>query len=523
MSGRVTPDALVEACDTRLRPLETAANQAWWDANVEASEETQRRRAEADVAISDALADPATFDAIRAARTEQGVDAVTARALAVLEHEHLPHQVDPELRRRIIDGQSSIESRFARHRGTIDGVSVDDNAILAVLRTSDDTAHRKAAWEASKTVGAEIAPDVRELARLRNEAARRLGHRDHFAMALATTEYDEKRLFATLDEVDAITREPFAVMKGELDELLAGRFGVATDDLRPWHYDDPFFQDVPQAAGLDLDPYLRDASLDELTLRTFDGMGLDVRNVLDRSDLVPRDRKVQHAFCIDVDRDGDVRVLSNNVPGARWAETMLHEFGHAVYFEGVDRELPWLLRTMHLCLTEGIAMRCGRMVHEPDWLCQVARLPEATVEELAPRLRAARRAALLIFARWVLVMTHFERGLYANPDGPHDKRWWDLVERFQLVRRPDGRDAPDWAAKIHVTVAPVYYHNYLFGELIASQLAATVGSLVNRKDAGTFLAERVFAPGASLRWDHLIERATGTPLSPAALADEIAH
>jgi peptidyl-dipeptidase A len=523
MSGRVTPHALVEACDARLRPLETAANHAWWNANVEASEETQRRRADADIAMSDALADADTFAAIRAARSEKQLDAVTARALAVLEQVHLPHQVDPELRRRIIDAQSSIESRFARHRGTIDGDPVDDNTILAVLRTSRDTAQRKAAWEASKTVGAEIASDVRELVRLRNDAARRLGFRDHFAMALATTEYDEKRLFATLEEVDVITREPFLVMKGELDDLLAAHFGVAKDELRPWHYDDPFFQDVPQAAGVDLDPYLADASLDELTLRTFDGMGLDVRGVLGRSDLAPRDRKIQHAFCIDVDRAGDVRVLSNNVPGARWAETMLHEFGHAVYFDGVDRELPWLLRTMHLCLTEGIAMRCGRMVHEPEWLREVARLPEATVEELAPRLHATRRAALLIFARWVLVMTHFERGLYANPDGPHDAHWWDLVERFQLLRRPDDRNAPDWAAKIHVTVAPVYYHNYLFGELIASQLTATVGRLVNRTDAGTFLSQRVFAPGASLRWDHLIERATGTPLTPAALARDLAR
>ncbi len=269
---------------------------------------------------------------------------------------------------------------------------------------------------------------------------------------------------------------------------------------------------------------MRDAGrLEDLTIRTFDGVGLDVRDVIERSDLAPRERKNQHAFCIDIDRDGDVRVLSNNVPGARWAETMLHEFGHAVYFAGVGRDLPWLLRTMHLCLTEGVAMRCGRMVNEPQWLKSVAALPDTTLDALAPRLRAARHAALLIFARWVLVMTHFERGLYANPDGAHDTHWWDLVERFQLQRRPDRRHAPDWAAKIHVTVAPVYYHNYLFGELIASQLTATIGSLVDQREAGRFLAERVFAPGASLRWDHLIERATGTRLTPAVLARDLAR
>ena len=92
-------------------------------------------------------------------------------------------------------------------------------------------------------------------------------------------------------------------------------------------------------------------------------------------------------------------------------------------------------------------------------------------------------------------MTHFERGLYAQPDADHDDRWWDLVERFQLVRRPDGRHAPDWAAKIHIAAAPVYYHNYLFGEMIASQLAASLGGLVDDPGAGRALETRVFAPG----------------------------
>ena len=82
-------------------------------------------------------------------------------------------------------------------------------------------------------------------------------------MALATTDFDEQRLFATLDEVDDITREPFRAMKAELDD-------APRDPLRrrrrtscgPWHYDDPVLPGRPQAAGVDLDPYLADASLD---------------------------------------------------------------------------------------------------------------------------------------------------------------------------------------------------------------------------------------------------------------------
>ena len=122
-------------------------------------------------------------------------------------------------------------------------------------------------------------------------------------------------------------------------------------------------------------------------------------------------------------------------------------------------------------------------------------------------------------------MTNFERALYADPDADLDARWWELVERHQLVTRPDGRRAPDWAAKIHLAAAPVYYQNYLYGELFASQLDATLrsraGGLVDRPAAGALLRDDVFAPGASLRWDALVERATGEPLTAKYLARQL--
>ena len=92
----------------------------------------------------------------------------------------------------------------------------------------------------------------------------------------------------------------------------------------------------------------------------------------------------------------------------------------------------------------------------------------------------------LIFARWAMVMYNFEKELYANPDQDLNKLWWDTVEEYQLVKRPAGRNAPDWAAKIHFSIAPCYYHNYMLGELLASQLnhymALTVLGLDSGKD-----------------------------------------
>jgi peptidyl-dipeptidase A len=129
---------------------------------------------------------------------------------------------------------------------------------------------------------------------------------------------------------------------------------------------------------------------------------------------------------------------------------------------------------------------------------------------------------MLLLVRWVQVMTRFERELYREPVRDVAELgciWWDLVERHQLMNRPPGDRPTDWATKIHLALAPVYYQNYLLGELTASQVEhaltqATSRPLTGNRDAARFLRERYFRPGASVRWDALIESATGSPLAP---------
>ena len=95
-----------------------------------------------------------------------------------------------------------------------------------------------------------------------------------------------------------------------------------------------------------------------------------------------------------------------------------------------------------------------------------------------------------------------------------------------MVTPPPERAAPDWAAKIHTAVAPVYYQNYLLGELLASQIRQTcereTGGLVGNREAGRLLAEKIFHRGASLRWDAIVEEATGGSLSAEAFSRSVA-
>jgi peptidyl-dipeptidase A len=140
-----------------------------------------------------------------------------------------------------------------------------------------------------------------------------------------------------------------------------------------------------------------------------------------------------------------------------------------------------------------------------------------------------RRYQLLIFSRWCQVMLRFEKELYANPNQDLNKLWWDLVERYQMLKRPEGRNAPDYASKIHIVVAPAYYHNYMMGQLFASQVHRTIARRVLKSDpdealyvghtsVGEFMKKRVFAPAKTMPWNALTKFATGEELNPKAFA-----
>jgi peptidyl-dipeptidase A len=201
-------------------------------------------------------------------------------------------------------------------------------------------------------------------------------------------------------------------------------------------------------------------------------------------------------------------VLMNLTPTVRWLETTLHELGHAIYELALDPDLPWLVRQpAHILATEAIAMLHGRRARDAAFLERYAGVPAAIAGD--PVNAATQRRALLVLAQWVQVMTRFERAFYADPDGDLDAIWWELVERHQGIPRPAAPLADAWASKIHLAVAPCYYHNYLLGEILASQIEAWTAS-------GPEVAERLLRPGASVRWDRLVAQATGAPLGIAA-------
>src|SRR5437868_1931452 len=204
----------------------------------------------------------------------------------------------------------------------------------------------------------------------RNQTATALGFKNFHALQLFLNEQDGEALIKLFDDLDALTREPFRAAKAEIDAKLSADYGVPVAQLRPWHYHDPFFQESPAVFAANLDAPFARADLLDICRRFYASIGLPIDDVIARSDLYEKPGKSPHAFCTDIDRAGDVRVLANIVPNEYWMGTMLHELGHSVYSsKNIPATQPYVLRCeAHILTTEGVAMMFERFSKQRPFL-----------------------------------------------------------------------------------------------------------------------------------------------------------
>jgi len=516
-----------------IRPLEIALNLTWWNANTSGKDEDFAAKVEAQNKYDAALANSERFAELKKLKEARLSDPLLARQIDVLYRIYLEKQVPPELLNRITAKANEIEQAFNVYRAKLNGKEIPDSEVRKILKESKDSAERQQVWESSKGVGAKVEADLRQLVEYRNEAAKKLGFKDFHAMRLFLSEQDQAQVLALFDQLDELTREPFRQAKADIDAKLSKYLGIPIDELYPWHYQDPFFQEAPAVSDVSLDKAFAKADILAICRKFYSGIGLPIEDVIERSDLYERPGKSPHAFCTDIDREGDVRVLANIVPNEYWMGTMLHELGHSVYSsKNIPQSVPYVVRTdAHILCTEGVAMMFERFSKSGEWLTEMG----VAVEDPKAYSEAGaimRRNQLLIFSRWCQVMLRFEQQMYADPSQNLNDLWWNLVEKYQMVKRPKGRDLPDYAAKIHVVSAPAYYHNYMMGQLFACQVHESIAKNIlkskdvpnafytDNKDVGRYMIEKVFTPGATLSWNELTKHATGADLNAKAFAAE---
>ncbi len=513
--------------ETKVIPLSRESNLIYFKATTTGKNELYQKMEELNIELSKIFTNKEDFQKLKKTRESGAVtDPILKRQLDILYNLYLAKQIDQEKLEKMIQLETGLEKKFSTYRAEFNNKKYTDNEIEHILKNSSDSKLLEKAWKASKQVGKAVESDVLQLVAMRNETAKQLGFSNYHEMQLRLSEQDPQQIEQLFDELDDLTRDTFTELKSDIDNFLTKRYGIKKTDLMPWHYQNRFFQEVVKIYTVDLDQFYKDQDLVQLTEEFYKGINLPVDDVIGKSDLFEREGKYQHAYCTDIDREGDVRVVCNVQPTHRWMSTMLHEYGHAVYSKYHDRELPWLLRNVaHPFTTEAIAILFEKFAANPEWIKIMVKVSPKDLDKVAEDCFKSTRLETLVFSRWSQVMYRFEKNLYENPEQDLNKLWWDLVEKYQIINRPPKRNEPDWASKIHLALYPVYYHNYLMGALLASQFYYYIvknilqennlkqQTFIGRGKVGDYLVNKVFKPGIQYNWNDMIEMATGEKLT----------
>jgi peptidyl-dipeptidase A len=524
-----------DSLDSKVRAVDTVTNLAYWNASIVSNPDNWKVYENAMVEVNKLLSNKDDFARLKKYK-ESGMiqDELVKRRLDVTYNMFLSKQLDTALLNQITKMEAAIENKYSQFRAEVKGKKLSDNEVEEVLKTSKDSKELEEVWLAHKQIGPVVEKDILALVNKRNEAAKKLGFNNYHEMSLKLSEQDPQEILKLFDELDNLTRGAFTNLKKEIDETLAKQYKIKPEDMMPWHYQNRYFQEAPKIYEVDLDPYYKDKDLVKITTDYYHGLGLEIEDMVKNSDLFEKPNKNQHAYCIDIDRvKQDVRVLCNVKPNNDWMSTLLHEYGHAVYEKYLDDQIPWVLKSpAHTFTTEAIAMIFGRFSKNSVWMQDMIGITKEESDKIAVTNAKILRLEQLVFSRWAQVMYRFEKSMYENPNQDLNKLWWDLVEKYQMIKRPAGRNNPDWATKIHIATSPCYYHNYLLGELLASQLynhintkilknpEGTTVSFVGKKEVGKYLIDNVFMPGSRYLWNDMIEKATGEKLTPKYYAKQ---
>ena len=446
---------------------------------------------------SELLSDPKTFDRLKAWRGKVA-DPILARRVDLLYRTFALAQVTAQ--EKIYEPQNALQKIQINFRSTYQGKTATQNQLTNVLRFEKNRDLRKEAWLARNQVGKEMAPGLTALIHARNDEARKLGYNSFYAMSLDLSEVDEAALFKILEDLDRLSLGPYRKWEAKLKRELKLK------TLESWDvsYDYDQFQEKLKSffPKSDILPRLK---------RTYRSVGLDIDTMPIQVDDQERPGKSQHAFSFPINTPTDIRILANADDGIPSYRTLFHEMGHSVYSAGVRQPTYLLQDSASACFTEGIGQFFPMLLEDGKWMTAVAGVPLEMAREYRKRLVEDAPYSI----RFYLVILHFEKEAYRNPDQDLTRLWWALNEKY--LELPQHPEVASWASIIHFTSHPAYYQNYLLADMIAAQLMhhlkSIQGTVLDNPATGEFLKTQVFAKGASVPWQKLVADTTGEPLN----------
>lgn len=459
----------------------------------------------------------------------------------------------PDLVKERIAAETAQTEKLFGFTYTLDGKAITPNDIDNQLATEKNVRKRLKVWEASKAVGPTLREGLKNLQRLRNATVRALGYDDYFS-------YQVSEYGMTRDEMMALNRQLVKDVWPLYRELhtwaryeLAKKYGQKVPDLLPAHWlPDRYSQDwtpMVNVEGFNLDTALAEKSPEWLVRQAEQfyvslGFANLPASFYELSSLYPLPadspfKKNTHASAWHMDLQNDIRSLMSVENDTGWYETTHHELGHIYYYVSyTNPNVPPLLRGgANRAYHEAVGSLMGLASMQPRFVEAIGLLPPGTPMPDPIQTQLKESLNYIIFIPWSAgVMTEFEHDLYAAelPDSEWNKRWWELVAKYQGIVPPAGRGEEfcDPATKTHINDDAAQYYDYALSYALLFQLHQHIATEIlgedphntnyyGRTEVGEFLRS-ILTPGASVDWRQLMKDTVGEELNARAMMEYFA-
>ncbi len=452
----------------------------------------------------------------------------------------------PEVTAKLVEAEAKQNEAlysfdFKLNNGTI----VSANEIDKIIREETNIKKRLEAWKASKEVGKGLKDGLANLQELRNGVAREMGYNSYFDMEVADYGMRSIEMVELMEKVNNELRPLYEHLYTWVKYKLADRYQQPVPEKMPAHWlPNRWSQEWPGIVeGVDLDPLFANKSAEWIVKQGenfYVSMGFPTLPQIfwDKSDLYPapadRSRKKNsHASAWHPNLEDDVRSLMSVENNTRWFGTTHHELGHIYYYIAYSNpNVPVLLRRgANRGYHEGIGELITIASLQTPYLREIGIL---TDDIKIDRIKWLLKEALenVVFIPWSAgVMTHFEYELYEKnlPKDQFNKRWWELVEKYQGIVPSEerGEEFCDAASKTHINNDPAQYYDYAVAKLLQYQFHDYISKNIlktspneanyyHSKEVGAYL-QSILSKGKTGDWRKLLKESTGEELSARAM------
>jgi len=452
----------------------------------------------------------------------------------------------PEITAKLVEADAKQnEALYAFDFKLKNGKKVSANDIDKLLREEKNVKNRLEVWNASKEVGKGLKDGLENLKQLRNSVAKEMGYNSFFDLEVADYGMKSDEMVELMEKVYSELKPLYAQLYTWVKYKLAERYNQPVPDKMPAHWlPNRWSQEWPGIVeGVDLDPLFTNKKpewLVEQGEKFYVSMGFPKLPQVfwDESDLYPAPadgsrKKNSHASAWHPNLEDDVRSLMSVENNSKWFGTTHHELGHIYYYMSyTNPEVPLLLRGgANRGFHEGIGELITIASLQTPYLREIGVLPE---EMKIDKIKWLLKEALdnVIFIPWSAgVMTHFEYELYEKnlSKDQFNKRWWELVEKYQGIVPPKkrGEEYCDAATKTHINNDPAQYYDYAVAKLLQYQFhdyicknilktSPNEANYYNNKEVGAYL-KSILSKGKTGDWRKLLKEKTGEELSARAM------